>query len=44
MENNRALLCQSVFSGGALTQERYTQLWITLINQIEKSKETVAVH
>lgn len=44
MENARTSSCQSVFSGGALTQERYTKLWINLINQIEKSKETVAVH
>lgn len=44
MENSRTPLCQSIFSGGALTQERYTSVWINLINQIEKSKETVAVH
>lgn len=38
--------CQSVFrdTENALTPERYTKIWIQLINQIEKSKEIVAVH
>lgn len=36
--------CQSIFYGGksSTTCERYTQIWIRLINQIEKSKETLA--
>ena len=37
-------VCRSVFQAGAptTTREKYTQIWITLINQIEKSKEVLA--
>ena len=37
-------ICRSVFQKGAptTTTERYTQVWIALINQIEKSKEALA--
>ena len=37
-------ICRSVFQKGAptTTTEKYTQIWITLINQIEKSKEVLA--
>lgn len=36
--------CRSIFQNGAATTttEKYTQIWITLINQIEKSKEILA--
>lgn len=36
--------CHSVFHGGAATTtaEKYTQLWTTLINQMEHSKKTLA--
>lgn len=36
--------CRSVFQQGApgTTTEKYTQIWIRLINQIEKSKATLA--
>lgn len=43
MNGNHRPLCQSVFNSN-LTSERYTKLWIDLINQLEKSKEVVAVH
>ncbi len=43
MNGNRHPLCHSVFHNN-LTPEQYTKLWISLINQIERSKETVAVH
>ncbi len=38
------LTCRSVFQNGTqeTTTERYTKIWITLINQIEKSKEVLA--
>ena len=41
---NAIPICRSVFQKGApsTTTERYTQIWITLINQIEKSKEALA--
>lgn len=37
-------VCQSVFRSGesSITREQYTQVWIRLINQIEKSKEILA--
>lgn len=36
--------CRSVFQKGAsvTTSEKYTQIWITLINQIEKGKAVLA--
>ncbi len=36
--------CRSVFLKGTrdTTTERYTKVWITLINQIEKSKQVLA--
>lgn len=39
-----AIPCRSVFREGAqaTTTERYTKIWITLINQIEKSKAVLA--
>jgi hypothetical protein len=43
MNGNYRPLCQSVFRND-LTSEQYTKLWINLINQLERSKETVAVH
>ncbi len=44
MNTTHISLCRSIFTGGENppTVERYTQLWIALINQIERSKETVA--
>ena len=41
---NAIPICRSVFQKGAptTTTEKYTQIWITLINQIEKSKEALA--
>ena len=41
---NAIPICRSVFQKGAptTTTERYTQVWIALINQIEKSKEALA--
>lgn len=44
MSTNHTPLCRSVFHDNNLTSERYTKLWIGLINQLEKSKENVAVH
>lgn len=37
-------VCRSVFREGAptTTTEKYTQIWISLINQIEKSKQVLA--
>ena len=37
-------ICRSVFQKGepTTTTEKYTQIWITLINQIEKSKKVLA--
>lgn len=37
-------ICRSVFQKGAstTTTEKYTQVWISLINQIEKSKGVLA--
>lgn len=36
--------CRSVFrkSAEASTAERYTQLWITLINQMERDKQILS--
>lgn len=44
MHENRTLFCKSVFHNGenAPTAEHYTQVWIDLINQLEKSKEIIA--
>ena len=41
---NTIPICRSVFQKGAptTTTEKYTQIWITLINQIEKSKKVLA--
>ena len=41
---NAIPVCRSVFqkSEPTTTTEKYTQIWITLINQIEKSKEALA--
>ena len=41
---NAIPICRSVFQKGAptTTTERYTQVWITLINQIEKGKKVLA--
>ena len=35
--------CRSVFREGTenVTKEKYTQLWVTLINQLECSKQTL---
>lgn len=46
MNTTHPSLCRSVFKDpkNTLTSERYTNMWIRLINQLEKSKETVAVH
>ena len=35
--------CKSVFREGtaAITKENYTQLWTSLINQMERSKKTL---
>ena len=34
--------CKSIFySGEATTKERYTQVWIRLIDQLEKSKSVL---
>ena len=40
---NAIPICRSVFQKGVptTTTEKYTQIWITLINQIEKSKEVL---
>ena len=36
---NAASVCRSVFhSGEATTKEDYTQVWVRLINQLEKNK------
>lgn len=32
----------SVFQNGHTTTPRFTQIWITLINQLERSKATIA--
>ena len=44
MNKTHIPLCRSIFTSGENppTVERYTQLWIALISQIEKSKEAVA--
>lgn len=34
---------RSVFREGALTVEKYTQLWIKLINQSERGKQLLSV-
>lgn len=36
--------CKSVFRAGTekVTKENYTQLWISLINQMERSKKILA--
>lgn len=36
--------CRSVFQGNAEapTAEAYTQLWVTLINQIERGKQVLS--
>lgn len=46
MNGEHPTLCRSVFRNveNILTPELYTKVWIQLINQLEKSKETVAVH
>lgn len=43
MSANHPPLCRSIFHDNNLTSERYTQLWVKLINQLEQSKEVVAV-
>lgn len=45
MNGKHPTLCRSIFKNAenALTPEHYTKIWIQLINQLEKSKETVAV-
>ena len=37
-------ICRSVFQNGAptTTPEKYTQIWITLINRAEKNKRVLA--
>ena len=44
MNDKYLALCRSIFASGGNppSPEQYTQLWINLINQIEKSKEAVA--
>lgn len=44
MHGEHSTFCHSIFTNDELTSERYTKFWIDLINQLEKSKETVAVH
>lgn len=40
---NAASVCRSVFhSGEATTKEDYTQVWVRLINQLEKNKRVPA--
>lgn len=34
--------CRSVFREGTVTAEKYTQFWITLINQMERSRKILA--
>ena len=38
--------CTSIFASGEThpTPEQYTNVFIKLINQLEQSKETVAIH
>ncbi len=31
-------ICRSVFKNGSTSKERFTELWIELINRLEKSK------
>lgn len=43
--NQSAVSCsasRSVFREGALTVEKYTQLWIKLINQSERGKQLLS--
>lgn len=46
MNGERISFCKSIFASGKthLTPEQYTNVWIKLINQLERSKEVVAVH
>ena len=39
-------VCKSVFhNGAATTKEHYTQVWVRLINQLEKNKSVlIGVH
>lgn len=43
-EEKKAPVCRSVFSDGSsvTTCQRYTEIWVRLIHQMEKSKETLA--
>ncbi len=43
MQEQNSAPCKSIFEGGKkeTTREQFTQIWITLINQIEKSREIV---
>ncbi len=44
MNNNAAASpCRSIFKGGENrpTPERYTQIWITLINRIERNRQVL---
>lgn len=41
--SDTASVCRSVFhSGEATTKEDYTQVWVRLINQLEKNKRVPA--
>ena len=40
-EEKKAPVCRSVFSD-VTTCQRYTEIWVRLIHQMEKSKETLA--
>lgn len=43
-QNTAASACRSVFRQDEepITSEKYTQLWITLINQIERGKQVLS--
>lgn len=43
-QNTAASACRSVFRQDEepITSEKYTQLWITLINQIERGKQILS--
>ena len=44
MKTTASAPCKSVFRDGttAITQETYTKLWTSLINQMERSKKTLS--
>lgn len=46
MNGKHISFCTSIFSSGEThpTSEQYTNVFIKLVNQLERSKEVVAVH